>query len=275
MPLRYFRRSMAGGFDAGQMSQVIQNLVINARHAMPEGGEIEISCENITNITKETGLSLPGEKWIKIAITDTGCGIPEKYLDKIFDPYFTTKQQGSGLGLAITHSIINKHDGHISVKSKSCQGTTFTIYLPASAEQKFSDLKEESQQPEKTAKATILVMDDEEMLQDLFKDILLSFGHEVLLARDGREAIAIYKEHYRSDQPIDLLIMDLTIPGGMGGKDAIKEILKIDPNAKAIVASGYSNDPVMANCHQYGFKAFLDKPFNIAQLQEAIKSVLG
>ena len=261
--------------DTGQMSQVIQNLVINARHAMPEGGEIKISCENIADITTETGLSLPVEKYIKITIADYGGGIPEKYLDKIFDPYFSSKQEGSGLGLAVTHSIINKHDGHIFVRSKSGKGSTFTIYLPASAEQISSDLREEAQKPEKAVRGTILVMDDEPLIQDVAKQMLSHFGHEVLQAKDGREAIAIFKEHHHSDNPVDVIIMDLTIPGGMGGKDTIKEILKIDPAAKAIVASGYSNDPVMANYQQHGFKASIGKPFNLAQLKETVNSVLG
>ncbi|MEA3348936.1 MAG: ATP-binding protein, partial [Pseudomonadota bacterium] len=260
--------------DTGQMSQVIQNLVINARHAMPEGGEIKISCENIADITTETGLSLPEEKYIKITIADHGGGIPEKYLDKIFDPYFSTKQEGSGLGLAVTLSIINKHDGHISVRSKSGEGTTFTLYLPASAEQISSDAGEEAQQPEKTARGTILVMDDEEMIRDMAKQMLSHFGHDVLQAKDGEEAIALFKEHYHSDHPVDVIIMDLTIPGGMGGKDAIQEILKIDPEARAIVSSGYSNDPVMANYRQHGFKASIGKPFEMAQLNEIINSVL-
>ncbi|MEA2110119.1 MAG: PAS domain S-box protein, partial [Pseudomonadota bacterium] len=261
--------------DTGQMSQVIQNLVINARHAMPEGGEINISGENIADITKETGLSLPEEKYIKITIADTGGGIPEKYLDKIFDPYFSTKQQGSGLGLAVTHSIINKHDGHIFVRSKSGEGTTFIIYLPAAAEQISRDAGAEAQAPEKTARGTILVMDDEEMIQNLAKAMLSRFGHEVLQAKDGREAIVIFQEHQGSDNPVDVIIMDLTIPGGMGGKEAIKEILKIDPEAKAIVSSGYANDPVMANYRQYGFKASIGKPFKMAQLKETIDAVLG
>ncbi|MEA3267493.1 MAG: LytS/YhcK type 5TM receptor domain-containing protein [Candidatus Fermentibacteria bacterium] len=261
--------------DTGQMSQVIQNLVINARHAMPEGGEIDISCENIADITAETGLSLPGEKYIKITIADTGGGIPEKYLDKIFDPYFSTKQEGSGLGLAVTHSIINKHDGHISVRSKPGEGTTFTIYLPASAEQISRDAGEEAQKPEKAVKSTILIMDDEEIIRDLAKQMLSHFGHDVLLARDGREAIAIFKEHHHSGNPVDVIIMDLTIPGGMGGKETITEILKIDPAARAIVSSGYSNDPVMANYRQHGFKASIGKPFEMAKLKEIINSVLG
>jgi len=258
--------------DKGQISQVIQNIVINARHAMPEGGSITISCENIPDIAKESALSLPHGRYIKITIADTGTGIPEKYLDKIFDPYFTTKQEGSGLGLAITHSIIAKHEGHIAVRSKSGEGTTFTIYLPASAKQISRDVK--VQAPGKAVRAVVLVMDDEEMILDLAKGMLTHFGHEVLQAKDGKEAIAIFREHCHSDYPVDVVIMDLTIPGGMGGEEAVKEILKIDPNARAIVSSGYANDPVMANYRQYGFKAAIGKPFEMARLRETIDAVL-
>jgi PAS domain S-box-containing protein len=258
--------------DRGQMSQVIQNIVLNARHAMPEGGSIAISCENIADAAKETALSLPQGKYIKITIADTGYGIPEKYLDKIFDPYFTTKQEGSGLGLAITHSIIAKHDGYIAVRSKSGEGTTFTIYLPASAKQTARDGKEPA--PEKTAHAVVLVMDDEEIIRNLAKDMLAHFGHEVLLAKDGQEAVAVFRENYHSDHPVDVVIMDLTVPGGMGGQEAVSEILKIDPDARAIVSSGYANDPVMADYHRYGFKAALSKPFKMANLHETISAVL-
>jgi len=261
--------------DTGQMSQVIQNLVINARQAMPEGGEIKISCENITEISKETALNLPGEKWIKITIADQGCGIPEKYIDKIFDPYFTTKQQGSGFGLAITHSIIKKHHGHISVRSKHGEGTTFMIYLPALDKQKFTDVEKETLKTKKIESATILVMDDEEMIRELAEEVLSIMGHKTLLAKDGKEAIDIFREYRSGNKRIDLIIMDLTIPSGMGGKDVIKEILKIDPEAKAIVSSGYSNDPVMTNFREYGFKASIVKPFKMAEFEKLINSILG
>lgn len=258
--------------DKGQISRVIQNIVINARQAMPEGGNITISCENIADIAKETALSLPKEKYIKITIADTGTGIPEKHIDKIFDPYFTTKQEGSGLGLTITHSIITKHDGHIAVRSKSGEGTTFTIYLPASAKQISRDVK--VQAPGRTAHAVVLVMDDEEMIRDLAKEMLVHFGYEVLQAKDGNEAVAIFRKHYHSNHPVDIVIMDLTVRGGMGGEEAVKEILKIDPNARVIVSSGYANDPVIANYRQYGFKAAIGKPFGMARLHETINAVL-
>jgi PAS domain S-box-containing protein len=261
--------------DKGQMSQVIQNIVINARQAMPEGGSIAISCENIADAAEETVLSLPHGKYIKITIADNGYGIPEKYLDKIFDPYFTTKQEGSGLGLALTHSIITKHEGHIAVRSKMAEGTAFTIYLPASTQQISGDSEEETQKPENAVSATILVMDDEQLIQDVAEQMLSRFGHKVLQAKDGKEAIAIFKEHQHSDNPVDVIIMDLTIPGGMGGKDAIQKILKIDPDARAIVSSGYANDSVMANYRKYGFKAAIGKPFKMAELKKTVNSVLG
>ncbi|MCG2755074.1 MAG: ATP-binding protein [Desulfobacteraceae bacterium] len=260
--------------DSGQISQVIQNLVINAKHAMPEGGEIRINCANIEDIRSETPLSLPGKAYIKITEQDNGCGIPEKHLEKIFDPYFTTKQEGSGLGLAITHSIINKHNGHISVQSRIGEGSTFTIYLPASDKQITYDPTKKSNKPE-DAVSKILVMDDEQLVQDIAKEMLEHLGHEVLQAEDGKEAIKIFTEHRKSGKPLDVIIMDLTIPGGLGGKNAIQEILKIDPAAKVIVSSGYSKDPVMANYQQYGFKAAIAKPFLLAELNKALTDVLS
>ena len=261
-------------FDSGQISQVIQNLVLNAKHAMPEGGEIRISCANIEDIRSETGLTLEDIAYIKITVEDTGCGIPDKYLEKIFDPYFTTKQEGSGLGLAISHAIISKHDGHIAVHSRMGEGTIFTIYLPASDTQTVPVIPEPPSRPE-AIQARILVMDDEPLVQDLLKEMLDRLGHDVVQAKDGREAIHIYREHRVGNRPIDAVIMDLTIPGGMGGKDTIRELLKIDPDAKVIVSSGYSNDPVMSDYRYYGFTAAISKPFSLAELNNALTEALS
>ncbi len=261
--------------DSGQISQVIQNLVINAKHAMPEGGEISIKCANVADASSESSLCESGRDYIKITVQDNGCGISVKYLEKIFDPYFTTKQKGSGLGLAITHSIIIKHDGHLSVQSKIDHGTTFTIYLPASDQEITLDSIKEDRKPTSDDRAKILVMDDARFVQDIAKQMLVYLGHEVLLAADGNEAIELFNEHRKSDQPVDVIIMDLTIPGGMGGKEAVQEILKIDPAAKVIVSSGYSNDPILANYQQYGFKAAIAKPFLLADLSKAIIDVLA
>ena len=260
--------------DTGQVSQVVQNIILNARQAMPEGGEIIINCANISDITQEVGLKLPGKKYIRIIIQDNGSGIPVEYLDKIFDPYFSTRQSGSGLGLAVTHSIISKHYGHISVQPTSGGGTTFTIYLPASDQQVAVGLIKEARKSEKVARARILVMDDEQLILKLLTEMIAALGHEVLQAKDGKEAIAIFNRQRQCGKPIDMIIMDLTIPGGMGGKDAVKEILKVSHEAKVVVASGYSNDPIMANYRQYGFKAAIAKPFKMAELNDMLQTVL-
>ena len=259
--------------DTGQISQVIQNIILNACHAMPVGGTIDVSCENISGI-KTKPVFLSGPKYIKITIADTGCGIPEKYIDKIFDPYFNTKQAGSGLGLATCHSVVGKHGGYISVQSEVGQGTTFTIYLLASLQTgQFAGASEEDF-AETKYKAKILLMDDETMVRDVAKQMLEQLGHEVVLAKNGDEAIKLYKKYYKNGRNIDIIIMDLTIPGGMGGKDGIKEILRINPDAKVVVSSGYSNDPVMAHYREYGFKASIAKPFLMTELSKIVNTVL-
>lgn len=264
--------------DSGQISQVIQNIIINARHAMPGGGKIIVSCENCEMLSEQQKV-FPEKRYIKITITDEGTGIPEKFIDKIFDPYFTTKGRGdvkgSGLGLAICHSIIQRHNGTITVHSKAGAGTRFAIYLPASsndiAEQEIGNdilLRPEHQ-------ATILIMDDEPMIRDMAKQMLENGGYDVVLAEHGEEAIEKYSAFQVQGKNIDLVIMDLTIPGGMGGKDAIREILEIHPGVKAVVASGYSNDPIMANCEQYGFVAAISKPYQKQELFKLIHSILS
>lgn len=259
--------------DKGQMSQVIQNIIINANQAMPEGGIIHVTCENIDSLTDENALLPHQENYIKITLTDSGIGIPTGVIDKIFDPYFSTKQEGSGLGLAISHSIISKHNGHISVQSTPGVGTTFTIYLPASFQKQKKEKSNEIIKP-RTGKTKIMVMDDEEMVRDIAQAMIDRLGHEVVLAQDGTEALELYKEQSDSGEPIDVIIMDLTIPGGMGGKEAVKEILAINPDAKVIVSSGYSNDPAMANCQEYGFVAAVVKPYQLQELTNVINQVL-
>jgi PAS domain S-box-containing protein len=255
--------------DKGQISQVVQNIILNASNAMPAGGTIEVSCENVS-AALSSGIALPtAGNCVKMSITDNGVGIPENVLDKIFDPYFSTKKQGSGLGLAITHSIVSKHDGHISVKSTPGMGTTFAVYLPASSQRHLAvEKKEATDWP--TKKARILVMDDEELVRNILEAMLHQMGHEVLLVKDGMEALQTYREAVDNGTPIDLIIMDLTIPGGMGGKEAVQKILSIDPAANAIVSSGYSNDPVIANFKDYGFCSAIVKPYQFAELKKTI-----
>ncbi|MBN2809305.1 MAG: transporter substrate-binding domain-containing protein [Deltaproteobacteria bacterium] len=259
--------------DSGQISQVIQNIIINANQAMPTGGIIVVECANCALKANEISSVTPGN-YIKIVIKDQGVGIPAGMLDKVFDPYFTTKQQGSGLGLAITHSIIRKHSGYITVDSKEGRGTTFTIYLPA-AQGKPELVRKEVIGTSATAHGRIVIMDDEEIIRELVEKTLSLVGYQVLSAADGDEAIALYREAMATGAPIDLLIMDLTVPGGMGGKDAVQEILKINPQAKVIVSSGYSNDPVMADCHKYGFCGAMAKPFQIHELVDVVGKALS
>ncbi len=264
--------------DKGQISQVIQNIVINASQAMPEGGVITITCENF--ISDGTALALAEDgRFVKISIQDNGTGMPASVLENIFDPYFSTKEGGSGLGLAITQSIIKRHNGNIVAESSPGVGSTFTMYLPASekteVETQAEVQKQESLGENKTSSPVkILVMDDEEMVREVSKAILMQLGHEVILSGDGEEALEKYQEAMDSGKPIDLVIMDLTIPGGMGGQEAVQEILKIDADAKVIVSSGYSNDQAMAHFKEYGFCSAIVKPYHLEELAKTINLLM-
>jgi PAS domain S-box-containing protein len=260
--------------DSGQVGQVIQNLAINAKQAMPDGGAITIRCDNVVDIESEVLLDLHEGNFVRITIQDTGVGIPEKIIVKVFDPYFSTKQEGNGLGLAICHSIISKHGGHITVRSTPGNGTTFCIYLPAI--QSTNVAVDKASQPRAAMKTLrILVMDDDEMIRNVAQAQLSSLGHETVLVVDGEQAIKKYQELQDSSKPVDLIIMDLTIPGGMGGQEAAREILRKNPEAKIIVSSGYSTDPVMANYQKYGFCAAIAKPFDLKELRNSIESALS
>ncbi|MEN8134828.1 MAG: ATP-binding protein [Thermodesulfobacteriota bacterium] len=259
--------------DKGQISQVIQNLVLNASHAMPEGGIITVTCENIS-FTGRDALPLAKEgRFVKISIQDSGIGMSANVAEKIFDPYFSTKHEGSGLGLAITQSIINKHNGHISVESSPNIGTTFTIYLPAS-EKTIVQKQRSSGKDKSSSQAKILIMDDDEMVRTVAKEMLVQLGHEVALAAGGEEALEFYQESMKSDKHFDLVVLDITIPGGMGGQEAVRKILNIDPEAKVIVSSGYSNDPIMANFKNYGFCSAIVKPYQLQELSKVINQLL-
>lgn len=260
--------------DKGQIQQIFSNLAINAMQAMPDGGHLYIFLEN----ADISGNAVPGlnqGKYIRITVTDEGTGIDRKHLDRIFDPYFTTKQAGSGLGLATAYSIISKHGGCIHVDSELGKGTTFTLYLPASESQQLPETKQpEAKGTDIEETARILVMDDEEIIRNLLTTMLERSGYSVETSAGGRQAIEMYKQALEAGNAFDVVIMDLTIPGGIGGKEAIKDILKIHPDARVIVSSGYANDPVMANYAEYGFHGIAAKPYTRSEILEVLSRVL-
>ena len=258
--------------DAGQISQVVNNLLINANQAMPDGGAISVDGENAI-IDEQTTLPLQPGPYVSITVKDTGIGIAKEYLPKIFDPYFTTKQQGSGLGLASSYSIVKKHGGHIAVESRPGGGATFTVYLPASPG-KHEEKQVDRQSQPVTGRGNILVMDDDDGIRAVATNMLEFLGYAVTAVASGEEAIEAYKKAHASGDPYDAVITDLTVPGKMGGKELIKELLALDPHVKAIVSSGYSNDPIMANCREYGFSGVIVKPYTNVELAKVLNAVI-
>jgi PAS domain S-box-containing protein len=257
--------------DPGQIGQVFQNLTINAIQAMPTGGTIKVWAENLT-LETESGLPLSAGKYIKISVRDQGIGISAEHLPRIFDPYFTTKHKGSGLGLASAYAIVNKHNGHIAVESKPGVGTTFHIYLPAVEQQATPQPKRDRELLVGTGK--ILVMDDEDMVREVLGRLLARLGYEAEFAKDGGEAIEMFTQAQGSGQAFAAVILDLTVPGGMGGKETMAGLLEIDPQVKAIVSSGYSDDPIMADFQKYGFSGVIAKPYRISELGMILNQVI-
>ncbi|MBI5642783.1 MAG: PAS domain S-box protein [Deltaproteobacteria bacterium] len=258
--------------DQGQMTQVMNNVLLNAAEAMPDGGTIEVKAENITIRGKESVPVNPGD-YVKISVIDYGMGISPKVLAKIFDPFFTTKQKASGLGLAVTYSIIKKHCGCITAESTPGKGTAVHIYLPSAGgtEQKSKPVNDDII----SGKGRILVMDDEELVRDVMGEMLSMLGYEPSFAAEGKEAIELFRKARESGAPFDAVILDLTVPGGMGGKEAVKELLRIDPKLKAIVSSGYSKDPIMADFHKYGFSGVVAKPYRVSEFSRIINVVVS
>lgn len=258
-------------FDAGQISQVVNNLVINAKQAMPQGGSIRIEACN-WNATPEDRLPVAQGRFVRLRFIDRGVGIPAKFVGRIFDPYFTTKQSGSGLGLATTYSIVKKHDGYIHVDSKVGKGTTFTIYLPASDEAVVSTPAPREDTP--VGHGRVLLMDDEASIRKVGGELLKRLGYEVDVAENGEEALDRCAQAVRAGAPYHLVILDLTVPGGMGGKECMQRLKAIDPHVKGIVSSGYSSDPVMAEYQKYGFDGVVAKPYQLRELSQTLYQVL-
>ncbi|MDD2364816.1 MAG: PAS domain-containing protein [Desulfuromonadaceae bacterium] len=252
--------------DEGQIEQVFHNMVLNATQAMPGGGNLTISARNLL-ADSVSPLELAPGPYVAISFADEGCGITDDALKKIFDPYFTTKSAGNGLGLASAHSIITRHGGGIDVESKVGKGSTFTVYLPSTGKTLSGDEEPlDGKRDDSHTGGTILVMDDEEVIRDVSAEMLEYLGYKVTKCSDGDEAVNMYLDSMKSGSPFFAVIMDLTIPGGMGGKEAAVKILAIDSDATLVVSSGYSNDPIMADYANFGFSAAVAKPYTISEL---------
>jgi two-component system cell cycle sensor histidine kinase/response regulator CckA len=269
--------------DRHQVSLAVSNILKNAAEALSNKGSIEIKVKNFRVPIKKSPIITRGN-YVKITITDQGSGIPDEYLPKIFDPYFTTKEKAEGMGLTTAYSIIRKHGGWIGVKSKKDQeagGTTVTLLLPAAVtllEHKKPavpvPIQEKEPEPPAVKKRKILVMDDEDMIREITREMLEFIEYEAVAAEDGEEALELYQSAMNSGSPIEVVILDLVVPTGMGGKECIQKLQKIDPNVIAVVSSGYSDDPVVANYQDYGFRGVLSKPYKIDQLKEILEQFI-
>jgi len=262
-------------FDPGQISQVIANLVVNADQAMPNGGTLHVTCDNFSHSQEATGqLDLAPGDYIRIAVRDEGVGIPETCLKRIFDPYFTTKAKGSGLGLATTYSVIKNHKGLITVDSEVHSGSTFTVYLPAARQQ----VVEPQSVPPATepipGSGRVLIVDDEEAIRTLVDFSLTRLGYEVVAAENSLDGIALYRQELAAGRRFDLVILDLTLPGGMGGKEALKKLIDIDPMVNAVVSSGYATDATMSRYEDFGFRGMIAKPYQASELGRKVHAFI-
>jgi len=257
--------------DPEQMAQVFNNLLINASQAMAAGGTVTVVAKNL-HLEQQNVFSLGPGDYVTVGIRDHGSGIDPQNLRRVFDPYFTTREEGSGLGLAVAHSIITKHGGQLAVESRLGEGTEFTVVVAAHTEP--------VPQSETVVRATksrlkVLIMDDEEFIRELTSRLLEALGHDVETAPHGEAALEIYQKAYAAGDPFDVVVLDLTVRGGMGGQETIERLIQIDPDVCAVVSSGYSNDPVMAKHTDYGFGAAVKKPYVSADLQAAISEALN
>jgi len=262
--------------DEGQIGQVLRNLVLNAREAMPAGGLISVRAENVVQRSSEMP-ELPAGGFVKVSITDRGTGISREDLPRIFDPYFSTKQRGEqkgmGLGLTICHMVLQKHGGAIAVQTVPGKGTTFDLYLPVATTPAGIDAAAQPRDPRACRK--LLVMDDETSVREVFGQTLRSMGHEVELVENGQLAVGAFEMAIHGGSPFDAVFLDLTVRNGMGGWETIEALRQIDPQVKAIVMSGYPDDPIVEEHHRYGFASALVKPFSLEKLREVLAQVLG
>ena len=257
--------------DSGQISQVIQNLIINADQAMPEGGTIRIA---VAAVDVREGEISPLRKgpYVRITVDDMGTGIPEKHLNRVFDPFFSTKQRGSGLGLSTAFSIVKNHGGHILVDSTMGRGTSFSVYLPTADQSADTENLPAAGPP--SPGGSILLIDDDEMVRRSSGKVLKRLGYSVAFADEGAQGVELYRRALEGGSAFDAVILDVTIPGGMGGGEAMVELLKIDPDATVIVSSGYSNDPLMAHHQEFGFRGVIQKPYSLEELGKTVADAI-
>ncbi|MBX3248931.1 MAG: PAS domain S-box protein [Myxococcales bacterium] len=258
--------------DEGQIGQVLQNLLLNGAQAMPKGGRITVTAENV-ELDARSGIPVEDGRYVRLSVADHGVGIAPEHLGKIFDPYFTTKDTGTGLGLATSYSIVKNHGGHILVESELGRGTTFHVYLPAS-EGGSSSPRTDDHASDAPLNARVLVMDDDALVRRVLGAILQEMGCTVALACDGREALEAFRQARQVGEPFDVALLDLTVPGGMGAEETMARLRRIDPDVRAVVASGYANDPILSELQAHGFRAGVAKPFTADTLRAALRRAL-
>jgi PAS domain S-box-containing protein len=266
------KSSQTVNVDSEQINQSFNNIILNSVHSMPQGGVITAHIEDL-QLEKENRYLLKCGEYVRITFEDCGCGIEEEHLHKVFDPYFTTKPDGSGLGLSTTQSILAKHGGYIDIVSEVNFGTTVTVMLPSSQNAPADDVIETESPGPSPAGVSVLIMDDEEYIRTLVSEMLGDFGYQVQTCSNGEEAVELYKKCWNTGIVLPVVVLDLLVPGGMGGCEAAKRILSVDPHARLIVSSGYSHDPIMADYKEYGFSATLSKPYNTDSMVQVIQSV--
>lgn len=260
-------------FDPGQMARVFDNIFINAMQAMPEGGALRIEARNVV-LQKRRSLPLPPGRYVELRIKDSGKGIPREHMYRVFDPYFTTREEGSGLGLATVYSIVKRHGGYVTVNSKVGKGTTVIVHLPAGEEAAPVSPRPPGEDGRQGG-GRILLMDDEEAIRQVGAALLQRLGYEVGLARDGEEALRLYRDAQRAARPFAAVVLDLTVPDGMGGKECIARLRELDAGVRAVVSSGYSTDPVMAQYRNYGFAGVVAKPYRLKDLGSVLAALIG